>query len=194
MITSFNGKTPRIADSACISETACIVGDVEIGENCILSPGAVLRGDIAAIKVGQNVWIEDNCVLHAGPDELIIGDNVTLGHGSVANCSQIGNNVLVGMNATLLHRAVIGNNCIIGAMTLVREGMKIPDRSFVTGVPGKINGQVTEKQLTWVTRDPKAFSQFVKQYKLGKLDKEALSIPAMRPAKRPINVKDQERP
>ena len=179
MIKSFNGKMPRIAESACIAEMACIMGDVEIGENCIVSPGAVLRGDFASIKIGQNVWVEDNCVIHAGPDDLVIGNNVTLGHGAVANCSRIGNNVLVGMNATLLHKSEIGNNCILGAMTLVREGMKIPDKSFVAGVPGEIKGQATEKQLTWVTRDPEAFSQFVKRYKAGKLEEVTAFLPTM---------------
>lgn len=183
MIKSFNGKTPRIAESVCIDETACIMGDVEIGENCIICPGVVLRGDVACITLGQNVWVEDNCVLHAGPDDLIIGDNVTLGHGAVANCSRIGNNVLVGINATLLHKAEIGNNCIIGAMTLVKEGDKIPDRSFVAGVPGKIRGEATEKQLTWVNRDPKAFAQFVQQYKSGKLDAIAAFSPSMNAAR-----------
>ena len=169
MIERFNGKLPRIAESACIAETAHIMGDVEIGENCIVSPGAVLRGDVAGIKIGQNVWIEDNCVLHAGPSDLVIGNNVTIGHGAVANCSRIGDSVLIGMNATLLHRAEIGNNCIIGAMTLIKEGAKIPDNSFVAGIPGEIRSQSTDKQRTWVTRDTETFAQFVKEYKAGKI-------------------------
>ena len=175
MIKSFNGKTPRIAESACVDEAAHIMGDVEIGDNCIVSPGAVLRGDFAGMRIGQNVWIEDNCVLHAGPNDLIIGDNVTIGHGAVVNCHRIGNNVLVGMNATLLHKAEIGNNCIVGAATLVSEGMKIPDNSFVAGVPGKIRGKPTEKQLWWIKREPEAYSQFVKQYKAGKLVRTTVS-------------------
>lgn len=172
MIRSFNGKTPRIAESACVDEVAHIIGDVEIGENCIVSPGAVLRADIASIKIGQNVWIEDNCVLHAGPNDVIIGDNVIIGHGVIVHCHRIGNNVLVGMNATLLDKAEIGNDCLIGAATLVGEGMKIPDNSFVAGVPGKVKGNPTEKQLSWITKNPEAYSQFVKQYKAGKLERK----------------------
>lgn len=183
MITSFNGKTPRIAESACISEAAYIMGDVEIGENCIVSPGAVIRGDVAPIKVGQNVWIEDNCVLHGGPADLVIGNNVTIGHGAVINCSRIGNNVLVGLNASLLHTSEIGNFCIIGAATLVREGMKIPDRSFVAGVPGEIKGPTTEKQLTWIAKDPEKFARFVQQYKEGKLDMATAVVPKFHKAR-----------
>ena len=181
MIKSFNGKTPKIAKSACIDESAYIMGDVEIGENCMVFPGAVLRGDFAGIKVGQDVWIEDNCVLHAGPDNLIIGDNVIIGHGAMINCHRIGSNVLVGMHATLLHEAEIGNYCIIGAATLVGEGMEVPDNSFVVGVPGKIRGKPTEKQLSWITRDPETYPQFVKGYKVGKL--EQILFPTIRAKK-----------
>jgi len=183
MIKSFNGKMPVIAESACISEGAFIMGDVEIGENCIVSPGAVIRGDVSGIRIGQNVWVEDNCVLHAGLKDLIIGNNVIIGHGAVANCRRIGNNVLVGINATLLHAAEIGNDCIIGAATLVREGMIIPDKSFVAGVPGEIKGQPTEKQQSWISRDPAAFSQFVKQYKAGNFDRVSIVSPTIHTAR-----------
>ncbi len=165
MIISFAGKLPQVAKSTIISQSAQIIGDVKVGENCIIFPGAVVRGDFACIRIGQGVWIEDNCILHAGPEDLIIGDNVIIGHGAAINCQHIGNNVLVGMNATLLHKASIGNNCIIGAATLVGEGMNVPDSSFVAGVPGKIKSKPTEKQLWWVTRDRKDFSEFLDHYR-----------------------------
>jgi len=165
MITSFAGKTPEIAKSTIISQAAHIIGDVTIGENCVVFPGAVIRADFASMRIGQGVWIEDNCILHAGPEDLIIGDNVIIGHGAAINCHHIGSNVLVGMNATLLHRATIGNNCIIGAATLVGEGMNIPDNSFVAGIPGTIRGKPTEKQLWWVTRDGQDYSEFLDQYR-----------------------------
>jgi len=165
MIRSFNGKTPKIADSAYISEAAYIVGDVEIGENSGVWPGAVIRADFSKIKIGNNSNIEDNCVLHSGLEPLVIGDNVHVGHGAVINCHHIGNSVLIGMNATLLHDAEIGSLCIIGASCLVMQGMKIPDKSFVTGVPGKIKGEPTPQQLWWVEEGPKHYSELVKQYK-----------------------------
>lgn len=161
MITTFNGKSPEIAESTVVSQSAQIIGNVEIGENCIVFPGAVIRGDLAGIRIGQRVWIEDNCVLHAGPEDLIIGDNVIIGHGAIINCQHIGNNVLVGMNATILQKAKIGNNCIIGAATLVREGMNIPDISFVVGVPGKIRGRPSEEQLLWIKRDRQDYVGFL---------------------------------
>lgn len=168
MITSFAGKTPEIAKSAVISQNAYIIGDVTIGEKCVVFPGAVIRADFASMRIGQGVWIEDNCILHAGPEDLIIGDNVIIGHGAAINCQHIGSNVLVGMNATLLHRATIGNNCIIGAATLVGEGMNVPDSSFVAGVPGTIRGKPTQKQLWWINRDGKDYSEFLEHYRASR--------------------------
>ena len=168
MIRSFNGKTPNIHPSAFVSEAAYVVGDVEIGEGSSVWPGAVVRGDTGHIKIGKNTAIEDNVVIHSGvPPEvdITIGDLVHIGHAAVVNCSKIGNNVLIGINSTILHRAEIGNMCIIGAAALVTEAMKIPDNSFVVGVPAVIKGQVQPKQLRWVTEAPMFYSGMGKQYK-----------------------------
>lgn len=170
MIKSVNGKTPKIAESAWVSEAAYVVGNVEIGENCGVWPGAVIRGDLASIKIGNNVTVQDNCVVHAGspfvpPGDAVIGDMVHIGHGAVINCVRIGNNVLIGMNATLLQEVEIGDSCIIGAGSVVTRGKVIPDRSFVTGVPGEIKGESTPQQLAWTQIGPKTYAALAKQYK-----------------------------
>lgn len=173
MIKSFKGKTPKIAPSAFVSEAAYIVGDVEIGENSSVWPGAVIRGDFGKITIGKNTAVEDNCTIHSGSPsspnspilDVTIGDNVHIGHGAVINCRRIGNNILIGMNATVLHDAEIGDFCIIGANCLVREGMKIPDKSFVIGVPGEIKGEVSPKQLWWIRQAPQNYDELAKQYK-----------------------------
>jgi carbonic anhydrase/acetyltransferase-like protein (isoleucine patch superfamily) len=170
MIKAFNGKTPRIAKSALISEAACIIGDVEIGENSSIWPGAVIRADFGKIIIGRNTAVEDNCVIHSGSPhsamkDVIIGDEVHIGHGAVLNCHRVGNNALIGMNATILHDAEIGNLCIIGANCLVSEGMKVPDNSFVVGVPGKIKGQVSAEQSFWVKGAAKSYAKIVELYK-----------------------------
>jgi carbonic anhydrase/acetyltransferase-like protein (isoleucine patch superfamily) len=95
MIREFNGKKPQIASSAFVSETAYIVGDVEISENVNIWPGAVIRGDIAKMTIGKNTSIEDNCVVHSATG-IIIGDNTIVGHGAVLHCKKIGDNVLIG--------------------------------------------------------------------------------------------------
>jgi carbonic anhydrase/acetyltransferase-like protein (isoleucine patch superfamily) len=170
MLKAFDGKTPKIAKSALISEAAHIIGDVEIGENSSVWPGAVIRGDFGKITIGRNTAVEDNCVIHAGSPsaptrDVTIGDEVHIGHGAVLNCRKIGNNVLIGMNATVLHDVEIGNFCIIGANCLVTQGMKIPDNSFVIGVPGKIKGQVSPEQSFWIKEAPQTYAKLLKKYK-----------------------------
>lgn len=169
MIRSLGDKIPKIAESAFVSETAYIVGDVEIGENSAVFPGAVIRGDFGPIKIGKQVLIEDGVVLHSAPSGLDIGDDVTVGHGALVNSRRIGSKVLIGMNATVLHDAEIGDRCIIAAGTVVKQGMKVPDGSFVTGIPGKIAGKATEKQLKWVERDPQFFNGLLDLYRQERL-------------------------
>jgi carbonic anhydrase/acetyltransferase-like protein (isoleucine patch superfamily) len=170
MVRSLEGRTPKIAESAFVSEAAYVVGDVEIGEGSNVWPGAVIRGDFGNIKIGRNVCVEDNCVIHSGTPfaslgNVTIGDRVIIGHGAALNCRSIGSIVLVGMNATILHDAEIGNNCVIGAGCLVSQGAKIPDNSFVVGIPGKIRGRPTEQQLWWAREGFKDYLELMNLYK-----------------------------
>jgi carbonic anhydrase/acetyltransferase-like protein (isoleucine patch superfamily) len=170
MIRPFNGKEPKIADSAFVDETACIIGDVEIGDESSVWPGAVLRGDMGKITVGKQTIIEDNCVIHSGTPgsdmgDVGIGDRVIIGHGAVLNCRSVGSYVLVGMNATLLHGAEIGDYCIIGAASLVTDYQKILNYSLVLGVPGQIKGRPSDKQLWWVTEAYKDYEELIKRHR-----------------------------
>jgi carbonic anhydrase/acetyltransferase-like protein (isoleucine patch superfamily) len=174
MIRRLGEKIPRIAESAFVSEAAYVVGDVEIGEDSSVWPGAVIRGDFGSIKIGRNTIIEDNCMIHSGTysaaiGNVSIGDQVVIGHGAVLNCRRIGDQVLVGMNATILHDVEIGNNCIIGAGCLVSQGMNIPDNSFVVGVPAKVKRPVTPEQLRRVDEGYKLYLELAKEYKKEKL-------------------------
>lgn len=164
MIKSFGDKTPQVAESAFVSRAAYVVGDVEIRENSSVWPGTVIRGDFARIVIGQNTQIEDNCVVHTGTP-MTIGDNVHIGHSVVVHCSRIGNNVLIGNNATILDNAEVGDFCIISANTLVSQGMKIPDRSFVAGVPAKVKGEVTAEQLARIEMGILLYVNLAREYK-----------------------------
>jgi carbonic anhydrase/acetyltransferase-like protein (isoleucine patch superfamily) len=179
MIRSLGDKTPRIAESAFVSEAAYVIGDVEIGEDSSIWPGAVIRGDFGRIKIGKNTAVEDNCVLHSGTahgpvHDLTIGDNVHIGHGAVINCRKIESHVLIGMNATVLHDTEIGEYCIIAAGCLVRDGVQIPAYSFVTGVPGKIKAKATPDQLWWVEQAPKGYLKMAKRYKQSGLESKVV--------------------
>ena len=169
MIQSFNGKSPRIANSAFVSKAAHIIGDVEIGENCVVMPGAVIRGDFGKITIGDNTVVEDNCVIHSGsiaePEDIVIGENVVIGHGAVNHARKVGDNVLIGINAVLLHDSEVGDSCIIAAAAVVKQGAKIPHRSFVAGVPGRVKMEVSPEQLDWMARGAQVYMELAKQYK-----------------------------
>ena len=147
MLRGFGKRKPKIDPSVFVSENAYIVGDVSIGRNSSIWPGAILRADRFRIRIGHNSSIQDNCVIHAGVADVIIGDHVIVGHGSVVHCARIGNNVLVGMNATLGILAEIGDDCMIGAHSMVKDNSKIPSRSLVVGVPARIKRRINRKEM-----------------------------------------------
>ncbi len=164
MIREFNGKNPQIASSAFVSETAYIAGDVEIGENTNIWPGAIIRGDIAKITIGKNTSIEDNCVVHSATG-IIIGDNTIVGHGAVLHCKKIGDNVLIGNNATVLDNAEIGDYCIIAAGSVVAPETKFPAESLAVGVPAKVKGKISQEQKDYITMGSAFNIKLAQKYK-----------------------------
>ncbi len=158
MIETFDGVTPSIAASAFVHPLAVVRGDVQIGELCVVHPGAVINADWGAIRIGDRVMIEDNCVLHAGLKEdwqsggrtpLTIGDDVIVGHGAVIHGTRIGDHVMIGMNAAILEDVEIAERCVIAAGAVVPERERIPAGSFVAGVPARIRGKVSKDQAMW---------------------------------------------
>jgi carbonic anhydrase/acetyltransferase-like protein (isoleucine patch superfamily) len=164
MIRSFEGKTPRIAPSAFVSEAAYVVGDVEIGEGSGVWPGAVIRGDFATIKIGRSTMVEDNTVVHSG-SLVEIGDYVIIGHSVVVHCRRIGNNCLIGNNATLLEDAVVGDLCIVAAGAVVGSGKAIPEGSLVVGVPGRVSGRVSAEQRHRLEQGSSVYLDLARRYK-----------------------------
>ena len=164
MIASFNGKTPRLANSAFISRTACIIGDVEVDEGAGIWPGAVIRADFGLTKIGRNSQIEDNCVLHSG-GPMDIAENVIVGHGAVVHGLKVGKYTLIGCNAAISTDVEIGEFCLIAAGCAIAEGVKIPDRSFVAGVPGKIRGEVSQEYIDRMFYNVKTYADLAQQYK-----------------------------
>jgi carbonic anhydrase/acetyltransferase-like protein (isoleucine patch superfamily) len=147
MIRSLGKKRPKIDASVFVSENAYVVGDIKIGRNSSIWPGAVLRADRFRIQIGYNCNIQDNCVIHAGISDVMIGNNVTVGHGSIIHCARIGDHVLIGMDTTLGIFSEIGDYCIIGAHSMVKDNFKVPPRSTVVGVPARIKRTVNRKEI-----------------------------------------------
>ena len=153
MIVEYRGRRPRIHESAFVAPTAVLIGDVEVGPESSIWFGAVLRGDDPdhGIRIGARTSIQDNCVLHVsarGP--TIVGDDVTVGHGAIFESCEIRRGSLIGMNAVILHGALIDEESLVAALSVVPEGMHVPPRTLVAGAPAKVRKQLTGESARWV--------------------------------------------
>ncbi|MEV6062706.1 gamma carbonic anhydrase family protein [Nocardia asteroides] len=147
MIIKVAGFAPEIDDTAWIAPNATVIGRVSLAAEVGIWYSAVLRGDIEQITVGARTNIQDGCVLHADPGfPLTVGSGVSVGHNAILHGCTIGDDVLVGMGATVLNGAVIGAGSLIAANALIPEGAQIPPGSLVAGVPGKVRRELTEAQ------------------------------------------------
>jgi len=165
MIRGLEEKKPKIAESAFVSEAAYVVGDVEIGEDSSVWPGAVLRADRFRIRIGSNSNIQDNCVVHAGFSDLFIGDNVTIAHGSMIHCARIGNNVLIGIHAVLNNQSEVEDFCMIGAYSMVKDHFKVPTKSLVLGIPAKIVRPLNDGELERIANGSRTYVELAKEFK-----------------------------
>ncbi|HEV2388484.1 MAG TPA: gamma carbonic anhydrase family protein [Candidatus Acidoferrales bacterium] len=152
MIRSYLGKKPQIAPSAYVDPAATLVGDVALDEDASVWPGAVLRGDVHSIRLGKRTNIQDNAVLHGMKDQfpVVLGDDVTVGHGALLHGCTIESRCLIGMGAIILNNARIGSGSIIAAGTLVPESTVVPPGSLFMGHPGKFRRSLTAEEQTGI--------------------------------------------
>jgi len=160
--------TPRIDPTAFVAPTAVVLGDVELGPGASVWFHCVLRGDANAIRVGARSNIQDMVVMHgdrvAGDHPVLVGDDVTIGHGAIIHGCTIGDRVLVGMGAIILNGAQIGDDSIVAAGALVREGMEVPPGSLVVGVPAKVRREVSEEAGARILRTSAAYQEYAAHY------------------------------
>jgi gamma-carbonic anhydrase len=148
MVHSLEGKRPDIAKAAFVAWNAEVSGNVELGEGASVWYGAILRGDLAAIRVGAKSNVQDQAVLHVEEGcPCVLGDHVTVGHGAVVHACTVGDRCLVGMGAIILDRAVIGEDSIVGAGALVTQGKVFPPRSMILGSPAKLHRELTDEEV-----------------------------------------------
>lgn len=151
-IYEFHGFKPVIDSSSFVHPQAAVTGNVIIGKDCYIGPGAALRGDWGQIIIEDGCNVQENCIIHMFPGiTVLLKQGSHIGHGAVIHGATIGKNCLVGMNAVVMDNVQLGDESIVGALTLVKEGEIIPSRSIVAGNPGKIIKQVTDEMLAWKT-------------------------------------------
>ena len=160
MIYEFNGLKPVVHESSFIHPLAAVTGNVIIGENVYVGPGAAIRADWGKIIIEDDCNVQENCTIHMFPGvNVILRKGAHIGHGAIIHGAIIGRNCLVGMNAVIMDNVDLGDECIVGALTLIRSDEIIPSRSVVVGNPGKIIKQVTDEMLEWKTAGTKLYQQ-----------------------------------
>jgi carbonic anhydrase/acetyltransferase-like protein (isoleucine patch superfamily) len=167
MILPYNGINPKIDDSVFICDGAQIIGDVEIGKDSSVWFNTVIRGDVNYIRIGERTNIQDGSVLHVTYKKypLIIGNDVTIGHGALVHGCTLKDLVLIGMGAILLDNCVINPNSFIAAGTLVREQFVVPEGVLVAGVPGRIIRDLTEEEIAKIKRSSGNYLMYVNTYR-----------------------------
>ncbi|MGY6565135.1 gamma carbonic anhydrase family protein [Halomonas sp. KM-1] len=159
MTTYALGETrPSHDDSVFIAREAAVIGDVRMGKDVSIWPGAVLRGDNEPISIGDNSNIQENCVLHTDPGfPLSIGTDVTIGHLVMLHGCSIGNGTLIGMQSTVLNGARIGENCLIGAGSLITSNKEFPPNSLIMGTPAKVVRTLSPEEVAGLTASSQSY-------------------------------------
>ena len=174
MLRPFLGILPHIDSTAFVAETAVLVGDVTVGPQSSVWYNVVARGDVNYIRIGARTNIQDLTMLHVthrGPDDpgapLIIGDDVTVGHGATLHGCTICNGAFIGMQAVVMDKAVVGEGALIGARALVTEGTVVPPHTLWIGTPAVFTRELTPEELAWMAKSPQNYVDYARQYLNG---------------------------
>ena len=160
MIYSFKGFTPVVDESSFVHPLAAVTGNVIIGKDCYIGPGAAIRGDWGQIILKDGVNVQENCTIHMFPGKSItLEAGAHIGHGAIVHGADIGRNALIGMNAVIMDNAYIGAESIVGAMAFVKEGDQIPERSLAVGSPARVVKEVTDEMIYWKDLGTKLYQQ-----------------------------------
>lgn len=183
MFYSFKDFVPVVHESSFIHPQAAITGNVIIGKNCYIGPGAALRGDWGGIIIEDGCNVQENCIIHMFPGvTVLLKESSHIGHGAIIHGATIGKNCLVGMNSVVMDSVELGDECIVGALSFIKEAEKIPARSLVVGNPAKIIKQVSDEMIAWKTRGTKLYQELPEEmFESLKPCKPLYEIPPDRP-------------
>lgn len=160
MIYEFNGYRPVIHESAFVHPQAAVTGNVFIGKNVYIGPGAAIRGDWGKIVIEDGCNVQENCTIHMFPGvEVRLQEGAHVGHGAIVHGAQLGRNCMIGMNAVLMDDVVIGDECIVGALAFVPAKTIIENRKVVVGNPAKVVKDVSDEMIAWKTKGTALYQQ-----------------------------------
>ena len=183
MIYEFKGFIPVIHDSSFIHPQAAVTGNVIIGKNVYVGPGAAIRGDWGEIIIEDGCNVQENCTIHMFPGKsMVLKAGAHIGHGAIIHGANIGKNCLVGMNAVIMDDVNVGDECIIGALSFIKVGTEIPNRKMVVGNPATIIKDVSDEMFDWKTKGTALYQQLPKEcYETLKAVEPLREIPKDRP-------------
>lgn len=163
MIYAFNGFIPVVHPSSFVHPQACVTGNVIIGKDCYIGPGAAIRGDWGQIIIEDGCNVQENCTVHMFPGvTVLLKKGAHIGHGAIIHGATIGHNTLVGMNAVIMDNAIIGDECVVGALSFVKANLVFENRSVIVGNPAKKIKDVSDEMLAWKTEGTALYQQLPK--------------------------------
>lgn len=166
MIYQYKNFIPVIDESSFIHPLSAITGNVVIGKNVYVGPGAAIRGDFGRIIIEDGCNVQENCTIHSFPGvTVLLKENAHIGHGAVVHGATIGKNCLIGMNAVIMDNVLLGDECIVGTLSFVKADQKIPARSLLAGNPAKIIKPVSDKMIKWKSEGAKIYQQLASDMK-----------------------------
>jgi phenylacetic acid degradation protein len=164
MIYEFNGIKPVVHASSFVHPQAVVTGNVVIGKDVYIGPGATLRGDWGKIIIEDGCNAQENCTVHMFPGVTVwLKEAAHIGHGAIIHGAVIGRNCLVGMNAVIMDEVELGDECIVGALSFIKQGEKFSFRSLIAGNPAKLIKEVTEEMIQWKTEGTRLYQQLPRQ-------------------------------
>ena len=188
MIYEFNGYRPVVHESSYVHPQATVTGNVIIGKNVYIGPGAAVRGDWGKIIIADGCNVQENCTVHMFPGTTVrLHEAAHIGHGAIIHGATIGKNCLIGMNAVVMDNAVIGDECIVGALCFVKADAEFAARSLIVGNPAKVIRQVSDEMMAWKTKGTELYQQLPAELHATLRPCEPLrEVPKDRPAQMPI--------
>jgi len=163
MIFSFKGFIPVVDPSSFVHPQATVTGNVIIGKNVYIGPGAAIRGDWGGIIIKDGCNVQENCTIHMFPGvKVILEESAHIGHGAIIHGAHIGRNCLIGMNTVVMDNVKLGEECIVGALTFIKADSVIPNRSLVVGNPAKVIKTVSDEMIAWKTKGTQLYQTLPK--------------------------------
>jgi carbonic anhydrase/acetyltransferase-like protein (isoleucine patch superfamily) len=160
MIYEFQGYKPVFHESSFIHPQAAVTGNVIIGKDCYIGPGAAIRGDWGQIIIEDGCNVQENCTIHMFPGvTVVLREGAHIGHGAIIHGATIGKNCLVGMNAVIMDNVILGDECIVGALSFIKADEVFERRSLIVGNPAKKIKDVTDEMINWKTEGTKLYQQ-----------------------------------